>query len=133
MGAAMSKLTVAVAPNAPRDVDPIVDARVNRTATADTLKEAADAASRAAPRTRRKLAERRTSLLGLAATAATKASPGPAADVKRDLDAQQAVVQQAESSFASPPPGLGPSNPFAGRKGREGVKQGATDELNLRR
>ncbi len=133
-GRCNGKLTVAVAPNAPRDVDPIVDARVNRTATADTLKEAADLFKQGRSEdARRKLAERRTSLLGLAATAATKASPARAADVKKDLDAQQAIVQQAESSFASPPPGLGPSDPFAGRKGKEGVKQGATDELNLRR
>ncbi len=139
-GQCNGKLTVAVGAGGASEPDPIVDARVNRTATADTLKEAADLFKQGrAEDARRKLAERRSSLASVAATATSKAPFGRAADVKKDLDAQNAAVQKAESSFATPPPpprpGFAPSpaDPFEARKSKAGVKQGAEDELNLRR
>ncbi len=132
------KLNVAVSSAGQGPVDSLVDTRVNRTATADTLKEAADLFKQGrADEARRKLAERREGLSRAVAAAANKAPADKAADVKKDFLAQEAAVQKAESSFATPPASAGPrpslADPFEARKGKEGVKRGAEDELQLRR
>lgn len=133
------KLDVAVSASGPSQVDPVVDTRVNRTATADTLKEAADLFKQGrAEEAKRKLAERQKGLAAAVATAAQKAPASRATDVKKDLFTQQQAISAAESGFATPPAQAGggkagPADPFTDRKAKEAVKQGASDEMNMRR
>ncbi len=133
------KLDVLVSAGGKGDVDAVVDARVNRTKTADTLREAADLFKQGrADEARQKLEERRKTVVSVAASAKAKTPSPKFSNAAKDLDAQQEVLQRAESSFATPPASkgganAGPADPFQGRTGKEGVKQGAEDELNLRR
>ena len=133
------KLDVAVSPAGASEVDSVVEARVNRTATADALKEAADLFKQGrGEEARRKLDDRRRGLVSLAATAKTKAPSPKVASVDKDLQAQEAAVLNAQTAFATPPassagPGAAPADPFQSRAGKEAVKKRAEDEVLLRR
>lgn len=133
------KLATTVSASGASELDGVVEARVNRTATADVLKEAADLFKQGrADEARKRLADRRRALDAVAAVANKKA-PAPKADqVDKDLKGQQAAVAKAESGFATPPSGGGPADPFAARpqesrKGKEAVKEQAEDEFQMRR
>jgi len=134
------KLTVAVSAAGASEQDSVVAARVSRTATADALKEANELFKQGrAADARKKLEDRSRALDGAAKTAKAKGPFNKADDVGKDFAAQQAVVQKAEISFATPPatpsPGGGTAapDPFQSRTGKEAVKQHAADELNMRR
>ena len=133
------KLEVAVSAAGAGELDSVVEARVNRTATADALKEAAELFKQGrAEEARRKLEDRRRGLASVAATAKAKAPAPKVAGVDKDLQAQEAAVQKAQSAFATPPassagPGAKPADPFQDRAGKEAVKRGAEDEVFLRR
>ena len=133
------KLDVAVSPAGASEVDGVVEARVNRTATADVLKEASELFKQGrAEEARRKLAARQQGLASVAATATSRSPAAKVKGVKKDLDAQEAAIQQAQTQFATPPPvnaalGAAPADPFASRVGKEAVKQNAEAEVNLRR
>lgn len=133
------KLATTVSSSGASELDSVVLARVNRTATADALKEASDLFKQGrVDDARRRLAEQRRALDSVASSAPAKASAGKADQVGKDLAAQLAAVQKTESGFATPPAGAGPSDPFAApvhqsRKGKEAVKAGAEDEVLMRR
>jgi Ca-activated chloride channel family protein len=133
------KLLAAISAAGASDVDSVVETRVNRTATADALKEATELFKQGrVEEARQKLAEREKGLANVAAAAPAKAPKTKAEDVKKDLEAQVAFVQRAEQAFATPPadkpsPAGGAANPAPSRIGKEGVKQSAEDEFTMRR
>lgn len=138
-GRVEGKLAADVSASGPSELDGVVEARVNRTATADALKEASELFKQGrVDEANRRLADRRRALDAVASVAGTKAPAPKVAQVNKDLQAQQAVLEKAQTGFAAPPAGAAPSDPFASpvhqsRKGKEAVKTEAEDEFKMRR
>jgi Ca-activated chloride channel homolog len=114
----------------PTDIDPIVGARIQRSETAAALDEANNLFLQGkADEARRRLSSQAQVLRG--ETAKPKAAPA----ANEDLQKQIAVVAEAESGFASPPPSLepnaDPAKPQESRQGKGAVKKNRKGAFDL--
>jgi len=107
-GHCAGKLGVEVVSQDASELDGVVAGRVNRSETAQTLKEANALFQQGKfDEARQRIETRTQALRDDAAKAKTTAPAARAADVAGDFDRQLAAVQQAESGFATPPPPVG--------------------------
>lgn len=129
-GRAQGTLSTDISQAGTSDLDPFVSARIQRTRTADALKEASELFKQG----RTADAQKRLAEHGRALAAAAAKVPADSGRTASDFKAQEAALARAQGGFAAPPS----PDPFAApahqsRKGKEAVKTEAEDELQMRR
>ncbi|MDI1449181.1 VWA domain-containing protein [Polyangium sp. 6x1] len=145
-GRCSGKLGVEVVDTNASDLDAVVAGRVNRSETASALEEANRLFEQGkVAEARRRIESREQDLRDSAAKAKTSAPAARAADVASDFDRQLAVVQQAQSGFAAPPPVAAaapepaagpfatppPAAPTESRQGRKAVRSNQEAATNM--
>jgi Ca-activated chloride channel family protein len=111
-------------------LDPLVEERVLRSATLGTLTEANRLFDRGdAESARRRLNESLETLKKSRSAAVAKAAPAKRREVEEQFARQEAALGAAASAFATPPPGVSPSE--AVREGKAGVRRNQAAAADL--